>query len=539
MSFAGRTRQSIAIALVLCGVVTGALLLGTPPPAVASTTQLALFEDPGLTAANAPKRLQIMRSLGVGIIRLGIGWANVAPDAGSQTEPAGFEATNPAAYPAANWALYDTIIKDAKADGIRVDLLVTGGAPLWAAGSGAPSGFGPVYKPSATGYGQFVQAVGERYSGSYTPPGATSPLPRINFWELWNEGNWAPALSPQVPSANSGTYLAAAEDRSLIDNAWSALQATGHGSDTVVYASLSPDQSSVVQPVSSTSASPPIPFVRTMYCLNSSYQPLTGAAAQAVGCPGSAAGFVANNPALFRATGIGVHPYGYGNPPTKAEYPNSNSVEFAEIPQLQKDLKRMLRAYGSGKALAVYNTEYGYEPRPPQTSKLFDTPATAAKYINWAEYLSYKNGGVASYDQYELYDSKDWFTTGLISPSSKLLPSFYAYRMPVWLPVTSTKSGRSLVVWGCVRPAYNAKLDTRKAQYVEIQFERRSSRKFQDLKRVRITNSRGYINVRVKFPSSGTVRLAWEYPRGDTKLNDPLQPGQTWIYSRTTSIRVS
>ncbi len=536
MSLARRVRLSIAAALALsAAAVSALLLLATAPPAAASSTQLAMFED---SLSNPGRELQILRSLGVGIIRLDIGWNTVAPDPQSRTEPAGFDATNPAAYPAGNWAKYDTIISDANADGIRVDVLVDGVAPLWAAGTDAPAGAGPSWKPSATGYGQFVKAVGTRYSGSYTPPGASSPLPRMNFWELWNEGNWAPALSPQVPSANSGTYLAAGIDRSLIANAWTALQQTGHGSDTIIYGSLSPDQSATVVPYSGTSASPPISFVRTLYCLNSSYQVLQGAAASAVGCPGSKGAFVAQNPALFRAGGIGVHPYGYGNPPTKAQFPNSNSVEFSEIPQLQRALSRTLRTYGSGRSLAVYNTEYGYEPRPPQTSRLFVTPTTAASYINWAEYLSYKNRGVATYDQYKLYDGNDWFTTGLINRSNRLLPGFYAYRMPIWLPSTSTRRGRSLEVWGCVRPAHNASVDTGRAQYAEIQFARGSSGKFKNLKRVRISNSRGYVDVRVKFPSSGRVRLAWQYPRGDSKLADPLQPGQNWIYSRAMSVKL-
>jgi hypothetical protein len=536
MSLVRRVRLPIAVALALSAAAACTVLsLATAPPAAASSGQLAMFQDQVINT-NPVRTLQILRSLGVGIIRLDLSWKTVAPDATSQTEPGGFDPTNPAAYPSANWAQYDTVIQDARADGIQVDLLVDGGAPLWAAGSGAPSGFGSVYKPSAAQYGQFVKAVGTRYSGSYTPPGASSPLPRISFWELWNEGNWSPALSPQVPTAGSGTYVAAAENRSLIDAAWPALQQTGHGSDTIIYGSLSPDQSQLVVPVSATSASPPIAFVRTLYCLNASYRPLQGTAARAVGCPGSKYGFVAQNPALFKASGIGVHPYGYGNPPNRAEFPNPNSVEFAEIPQLQRDLTRMLRAYGSRRPLGIYNTEYGYEPRPPQRSRMFVKPTTAAAYINWAEYLSYKNRGVATYDQYKLYDGSDWFTTGLINRSNKLLPSFYAYRMPIWLPVTSTRRGRSLEVWGCIRPANNARIDTGKAQYAYVQFARGRSGRFTNFKRVRVVNSRGYIDLRIKFPSSGHVRLAWEYPSGDSKLADPLTPGHAWIYSRAMSV---
>src|SRR6201987_1102402 len=43
--------------------------------------------------------------------------------------------------------------------------------------------------------------------------------------------------------------------------------------------------------------------------------------------------------------------------------------------------------------------------------------------------------------------------------------------MPLWLPHPSTRKGRKLEVWGAVRPAYYATLDTGKAQSVLVQFQ--------------------------------------------------------------------
>jgi hypothetical protein len=526
MSFAGRVRLPIALCAAAASAV---LLLSGPSSAAASSGQLAMFQDPSL-GTNPTRGLQIERSLGVGIIRLDVSWATLAPDAGSRTAPAGFDATNPADYPAAAWAQYDTVINDARAAGIRVDVLVDGHAPLWATTTGAASGSAAIWKPSASDYGQFVQAVATRYSGSYVPPGASSALPRVNYWELWDEGNWGQALAPQIQSGSS-TVLSAIEYRSLLDQGWSALEATGHGTDTVIAGSLSQDGSAVLTP---TSTIAPLTFLRALYCVNGSYQQLRGGAAQALNCPTSG-GFAANNPVLFKATGIGLHPYPYGSPPNVTQFRDPNGAEFNEIPQFTKAVDRLQRAYGSRRKFAVFNTEYGYETRPPQKNKMFPTPANAARYINWAEYLSYKNWRISTYDQYELKDSS-WFTTGLLTSRGAFKASFYAYRMPVFLPVTSTRRGRTLEVWGCVRPAHFAQLDTGRAQSVTIQFARGSRGKFKTIKTVRIGNSRGYFDTRIKFPSSGQVRLAWQYPRGDTKLNDPLQPGQNWIYSRTTKV---
>jgi hypothetical protein len=534
MSFARRIRLSIAAALFTSAVTVSTMaMLGRPASADASTAQLAMFQDPQL-GANPIRSLQIMRSLGVGIVRLGVQWKSLAPDPNSRARPAGFDAANPADYPSGAWQEFDTIISYARAYGIRVDLLVDGGAPLWAAGSGAPSGFGSSWKPSAADYGQFVQAVGTRYSGAYTPVGATSPLPRVNVWEFWDEGNWGPALAPQI-LPGSRAVVSAKEYRSLLDSGWSALWATGHGHDTIIDGSLSQDGSGVLTPTATTA---PLTFLRSLYCVSSSYRPLTGNTAATIGCPTTKAAsrrFAADNPALFRATGIGLHPYPYGFPPNRTQFPDPNGAEFSEIPQFVRGLRRLQRAYGSRRAMAVFNTEYGYETRPPQTNRLFPTPATAAIFLNWAEYLSWKNPQIATTDQYELQDH-GWFTTGLLTSRGKFKPSFYAYRLPVWLPVTATKRGRTLEVWGCVRPAQYANADTGKAQYVEIEFARGSSGAFRNLKAVRISNSRGYFDVRVRFPSGGQVRLAWEYPPGDTKLADPLEPGQNWIYSRATRV---
>ncbi len=34
-----------------------------------------------------------------------------------------------------------------------------------------------------------MQAVTTRYNGTFVPPGAVAPLPRVRHWEIWNEPN--------------------------------------------------------------------------------------------------------------------------------------------------------------------------------------------------------------------------------------------------------------------------------------------------------------------------------------------------------------
>jgi hypothetical protein len=480
----------IGAVMLASGAVVGCGSLSSAAPAVASSGQWSMFEDGPSLIANPQQTLQTFRSLGVNVVRLNLAWQDVAPNANSRSRPGG-DLSNP--NNGYNWSRYDQLLSLIRQYGMRVDLLVGGGAPLWATQPGAASPspqFGPfdhVWYPSASDYKNFVTAVARRYS-------------YVNAWELWDEPNWGPALSPQF---NGSTLVSARLFRQLANAGWAALKATGHNRQTVIVGSLSQDGSSHVGQTGTTA---PLTFMRALYCVNSRYQPLRGNAAAAIGCPTTKAAsrkFRGNNPILFNATGVGTHPYPYAQPPNRAQFPDPNGVEFNEIPHLTDLLDRVNRTYGSKRRMAAFNTEYGYQVG-------YVTADKAASYINWAEYLSYKNGRIASYDQFELQDPKNGFATGLISSNNVPKPSYAAYRMPIWIPRTSTRRGRSLEVWGGVRPANNARINTGKAQFVSIQLNSGSG--WTTVKTVKITNSRGYIDTNVKFPRSGQVRLAWQYP---------------------------
>jgi hypothetical protein len=119
-----------------------------------------------------------------------------------------------------------------------------------------------------------------------------------------------------------------------------------------------------------------------------------------------------------------------------------------------------------------------------------------------------------------------------LTAAGKFQPAYSAYRMPLYLPVSATRRRRSLEVWGDVRPAHFAAADTHNAQFVQIQLQRGTKGSFGTVKRVKVTNQRGYFDTRVTFPSSGTVRLVWQYPSGDPNLP------QGTIYSRHVQIKL-
>jgi hypothetical protein len=539
---------TIAAALAALGFV----LLANAAPAAASGNLVSIFEDPSIEPGTDPgktnQELQILRSLGVTTVKVSLAWSDVAPNSNSRNRPAGFNATNPAGY---NWGQYDHVISQARADGIAVDLLVGGDAPQWATQPGAPPCgqvggspicFNNVFEPSASEYGQFVQAVSSHYSS-------------VHFWEIWNEANWGPALSPQYQGS---ALLSARIYRDMLDAGWAALRRTGHGNDTITAGGFSQDGS---QYVGETGTSAPLVFLRAVYCVDSSYQPLRGAAAHQLGCPGLKIrpkklrqkyllGYIKQfrsaHPALFALSGWGAHPYPYSKPPTQIDFPTPDGLEFAELPHLITALDRLQRAYPKPpvchkkhhkrrchsqpiKLMSAFNTEFGYQNG-------YVNPDNQAQYLNQTEYLSWQNPRIASYDQYELNDG-GWFNTGLVNVFGQLKPSFYSYRLPVWLPVTSTASGRSLEVWGDARPAHLAANDTRQTQSVSIQWSSSANGPYSNVTSVPITNPGGYFDVRVTFPGSGFVRLAYTYPSGDGALTDPLDASNT-IYSRGIYITV-
>jgi hypothetical protein len=538
-----------------------------PAPAAAQTNQIEMFQDDTLLLSNPGATLRQLRGLGVDVLRVTIPWSVIAPN----RRPTGFNATDPGAYPAANWSVYDQIATDAKMDGIALDFSVSGPAPPWATGTGQPSpaGFGE-WKPSAAAFKQFFQAVGTRYSGTYDPtqkksiPSDQNDLPRVSFWEVWNEPNFGMDLAPQ---AINGSRIPSAPwmYRSLVDAGWSGLQGTGHGHDTILIGNLdargqsaAPGRGAPQGLPGNFGATKPLQFVRALYCLSSSYKQLRGGAAAAVGCPTSAAGsrqFRAAHPGLFQASGFATHPYPVNLPPTKASSSDPDYTEFSELPQFANILDRIQRIYGSGKRFSIYNNEYGYITNPPNRSLTplnpngqFVSPSTAASYINWAEYLSWKQPRIASTMQYLMVDPNPrkapeygGFASGLIFYGGVHKPAYDAYRVPLFLPFTTVTRGHSLEVWGCVRPAHFARLDTAgAAQQVQIQFKHGSSGRFTTLRTVTVTNVRGYIDLRVTFPASGSVRLAWSYPTmSQLPSLSPTAPvaGDT-VYSQTVKVTV-
>ena len=546
--------------IALCLALTGLSSLSLPALASASTTQIAMFEEDNVLVDPAGILLRL-RELGATTVRVFVPWAKITRRPLSGKAPSNFNASDPNAYPNSSWAALDTVVRDAKLDGMTVDFTVGGGAPVWAEGSGIPPGPGATdlnyaWKPKASAYGQFVHAVGERYDGSFKPHGTAPALPAVRFWAIWNEPNFGEDLGPQ---ATNGSSVSAAPNmyRGLLNAGWGALHATGHGRDTILIGEYA---ARGIGPGGPTKHAPqgypgnygqtqPLLFIRALYCVDSSYRELRGSLAGAEGCPTSSAAsrrFRSQNPALFSASGVGDHPYPINLSPVSDGRSDPNFAAFPDLGNLAGVLDRTQRVYGSGTKFPIYNDEYGYITNPPNGGVVpggghYLSQATAAYYINWAEYLSYKNRRIKSYMQFLLTDpskikGQGLFASGLLTASGVQKQTYSAYRLPLYMPVTTFKGGQSVEVWGAVRPAGFMTSDTHQAQQVHIQLQPNSRGAFRTINTIKISSREGYFDIHMKFPSSGTVRLVWTYPSMDSLL-PPGAPGAT-VYSRHVQIKV-
>jgi hypothetical protein len=515
-----------------------AVIAALAPAAGASTSQVAMFQSDSALYGNPIATLNTLRSLGATEVRVSAPWFDIYVNGPrAVTEPHGFNGADPRS-PEYDFTALDQIVRDAPRYGITVDLSLTGGAPVWATGGGQPAGGPfPEWRPSAREYGKFVQAVGTRYDGRFRPTAGAAALPRVRVWEIWNEPNFGPDLAPQSINKSSvstspGIY------RGLVDAAWSALGHSGHGHDTVILGNLDarglrgrPTKHNPDGYPGTFAPTKPIAFIRSLYCLDGGLHPIRGKTAKAMGCPTTAAGsrrFRRDHPGLFQAAGFADHPYQDTTAPNRTDSSDRDFAELIQIPHMAHVLDEAQHAYGSGHRFGIYNNEFGYITNPPTHSQPFPSPALAATWINFAEYISYNDPRLVSTMQFLLEDpiptqtlEFGGFASGLIFSGGKLKPSYDAYRLPVYMPATSVRRNHSTLVWGCARPAA-----AYRQRRVLVQYQAGRHGAFATIATLSVHNARGYFETHVRLRSSGALRLAWSYPAGPT------------VYSRSINVTV-
>jgi hypothetical protein len=536
-----RSRRVLAAVGAVLAMV-GAL----PVHALASTTeQSMLLDDDQLIYSSAKhmvQTLQTLHSLGVDVVKVSVVWQLLAPNAASSQRPANFDATNPAAYPPGAWNRWDTLVRTAQQLGMKVYFLVIGPAPVWAVPPANRTSQGPNlgWMPNPADYRNFIEAVGRRYSGVYLDPPAptqggslpglpsvaipganltsaatsstpATPIPRVNYWGIWNEPNERSWLVPWYrQSGHKRALIQPQEYRALVDAAWNGLQASSHGSDTIM-----------IGETANRGIMSPVPFMRSLYCVGSSLRPLQGTAASSIGCPttGAPSQFAAQHPGLFD-TSYAHHPYGFEAAPNRPD-PHTGYVTLANIPSFERTLNRIFGTYGQhpNGGVPLYLTEWGFKTNPPNPY-VTTTPAQQAAWIDQGEYMTWTMPYVHALTQFLLVDSPPrsgepkgsalyWssFQTGLEYINGRRKQSFQAFMVPIWLPVA--RHGSRVTIWGQLRPAAHSA-----TQYGEIEFQRAGSSSWKELTEIQTDSPEGFVYNHVSIPSAGMVRLGWLNPNG-------------------------
>ena len=518
----------LAAAILIVAVAAAIVIVLSPASGATAPHAIeSIFQDDNhlvyASTATVTNTLDTLSKLGVQRIRATVLWRAISPDPSAIRPPAGFDATNPADYRATAWAPYDRLVELAAARGIGIDFNVSAPGPLWAMARGAVRAkYADDWMPSATRFGAFVSAVARRYSGDYAPAGG-STLPRVGFWSIWNEPNQPGWLAPQWQTvAGQHVIESAVLYRGYVDAAFTALARTGHGpaTDTILIGELAPE-GSVHPAYTYADPIPPLPFLRALYCVDSGYRPLAGPAAADLGCPSTPTAFVSAHPGLFDATGFAHHPYAFFLAPS-AQMSDENFVPLSGLSRLEHALDAIFASYGVSRHLPLYLTEYGYETNPPNPYRGVP-PVTQALYVNEAEYMASRDPRVRSLSQFLLYDAppdtryprgseRYWstFQTGLLYADGTSKQSLDAYRLPIFVPHPVLGSGRSVFVWGRIRPA--ALLGSQRAQ-IQWVGAGGSSR---TLATVTVSGPTGVLARTEQVPGAGTIRLAWTSPEGQT-----------------------
>jgi hypothetical protein len=454
----GRRRGLVALA-VLCLVAAfmpSAAASAAKRPLQTAFTGSEVFDGPGGDLAFARTR-----DAGATAFRLDIRWNEIAPQ--GATRPAGFD---PARHtsPLYRWGVFDAEVRRAVGHGLA-PIASIHSAPDWAEGPG-PGPDGTV-SPDPIELARFAGAAAERYSGRV--PG----LPRVRYWQAWNEPNLNMFLNPQ----RNGKRFPSPDHYRRMVNAFAKAVHAVHRSNRVVAGGLSPFSDAEQQ-----RAIAPLNFMRRLLCVSKRGRPTCRK--------------------RVRFDIWSTHPYTSGNPTHHAN--GVDDVSLGDLPQMRRLLTAAVRARKvvSRRAVPFWVTEFSWDSNPPDASAV---PADVL--VRWVAEGLYRmwSSGVSLVAWFQLRDNDN---NG--RPDSQVFQSGLYYRCPDGLacdrpkpalqafrfPFAAFRARGGVKVWARTPGGRPAKLVVQRAVGAG----------FRDVARVR-TDRHGIVNRRVRAPRRGTYRI--------------------------------
>ena len=392
-----------------CFAAAVAAALALVSVASAARIDTAFLQYPGTAfeGSQASAGFGRVRGAGATFIKLTLDWRSIV----RRGQPV--DARNPA-DPTYDWSRFDALVTNAVENGLQPLVMVVH-APSYA--STVNDGWANV-DPDALG--QFAYATARRYSGRY-PEEASVKLPRVRYWQAWNEPNLLYYLSPQ---RKNGTIVSADRYR-VMANRFTAAVKSVDPSNLVLAGGTGPFKR--------VENSSPLAFMREFLCLrrNLTRKPRCG-------------------PVHFDIWGH--HPYTSGGPLHTAILPDD--VSLGDLPQMRRVLKAARRrgTIVSTGPVRFWVDEFSWDSRPPDPGAI--PSALHARWVAESLYRMWRNG-VSLVAWLQLMDNR--FTGRCGNPyqsgfyrwaptiaSARPKRSLAAYRFPF---VAFRQRGRVLV-WG-------------------------------------------------------------------------------------------
>lgn len=372
-------RRMRAAALAILALGLALVLLQPPEPAQASKNLEVAIQDDAVfrhrSYYDLSRAFEQTRRLEVTWMRVVVPWSTVlGADASKRSRPSN---------PSYDWSQFDRLVDDAAANGIKVQMVLTGDAPAFATSNKRIS----EYRPNGRRYGEFVRAAATHFKG------------RVSRYSIWNEPNWHSWLNGPGNVGAGKTY------RSLYKAGYSAIKRVDPAAQ-VLFGETAPYYQR-------RKAVAPLQFMRDALCLDRSYRRKRGCGP-------------------LKADGFAHHPYEFRNGPSY-RFPGADNVTMGTLSRLRSALSRVKRSgtltTPSGGTVPIYLTEWGYFASGSR--RISDS--RRATYTKQAFDIARRTPGVRQLLQYLLVkppagSAGSGFNTGIVNLSGSETRPYRALR---------------------------------------------------------------------------------------------------------------
>jgi hypothetical protein len=432
---------------------------------LAGPLETGIFEPNAFGASD----LAFQRTVGSGAtsVRLLVRWSEVAP---TVRDP-GFRSSNPA-DPAYRWEAIDQQVRLAVTHGLSPIICIVS-APNWAEGEGA--GSEGTVRPDPIEFGRFATAAARRYSGAF------SQLPRVRYWQAWNEPNLIFFLAPQYVGKQA---VSPVWYRRMV-NAFSDAVHSVRPDNVAVAGGLAPFTTATGD--RSKWGPGPLAFMRRMLCLSRDLRPTCR---------------------ISTRFDVWAHnPYASGGPGHHATLPDD--VSIADLPEMTRILTASLRyrRIVSPRPIRLWVTEFSWDTKPPDPKGV-----PSALHARWVAEALYRmwSSGVSLVTWFSLRDSpfptslyqSGLYFAGATPEGDRPKPALRAFRFPF---VALPQSGH-VTAWG----------RTPTSRPGRVLLQRRLAGRWAPLT-VLQANRFGIFRTRIQVPRRAQLRAQYQ-PTGELSL---------------------